>query len=237
MNSASSHQPFRNRVLASLPLLEISRLEPHLRPVILEANQSLHDAGAVVHKVYFLEQGICSITVTMEAGRTVEVGMTGLDGFVGISTILGTRRSPCRSFMQIPGMGFSVDATTLLEQGTVSEKLRARLQQCVQGLLVQFAQIAACNCAHEVEERLARRLLMCYDRVRSDRLSITQEFLATALGSRRTSITLAAGRLQRAGLIEYSRGSMIIKDRNGLEDVACECYQVIREEYARLELL
>jgi CRP-like cAMP-binding protein len=237
MKSAFVQQLFNNRVLASLPKFEMSRIEPHLRPVILGANRILHDAGELIDTVYFLEQGICSLMVTMENGKTVEVGMIGSDGLVGVLAILDTGRSPYRSFMQSPGTGFEVDAAILIEQGTAPGKLRTRLQQSVQGLLVQFAQMAACNCVHEVEERLARRLLMCLDRAQSDRLAITQEFLAMVLGARRTSVTLAAGRLQRAGLIEYSRGNMVLKDRSGLENVACECYQVIREEYARLELL
>lgn len=237
MKSATYDQPLRNQVLASLPLLEMSRLTPHLHPVILKANQTLHDAGELIDTVYFLDQGLCSMMVTMESGRTVEVGMIGWDGFVGIPTILGARRSLHRSFMQISGMGFALDATTLLDEVAASGKLHTRLHQCAQGLLVQVAQIAACSCVHEIEKRLARRLLMTRDRSQSDQLAVTQEFLASALGARRTSITLAAGRLQQAGLIEYTRGNMIIKDRNGLENVACECYQVIREEYARLQLL
>jgi len=237
MGSNPVPQPYKNRVLASLPADEMKRLAPHLSPETLKVNRTLHDAGQTVETVYFLEEGICSVVVTMETGNTVEVGITGRDGFVGLPAVLGTGHSPNRSFMQIPGHGFSVKAKILCEQLEESRELRLRLQRVVQGMLAQTAQTAACNRVHELEERLARWLLMCQDRVQSDHIEITQEFLAMMLGTRRTTVTVAAGMLHKAGLIAYSRGHVAIENREGLAHAACECYQIIREEYVRLGLL
>ncbi len=237
MKSIPVPQKYNNRVLASLPPAEIKRLAPHLSPVTLKLNRTLHDSGQTVDTVYFLEQGVCSHVVTMEAGNTVEVGITGRDGFVGLPAILGTGHSLNRSFMQIPGHGFYLRASILREQAEASAELRQRLQRYIQALLLQTAQTAACNRVHELEERLARWLMMCCDRVGSDHLPITHEFLAMMLGTRRSTVTVAAGMLQKAGLIEYSRGLVTIQDRDGLTRSACECYRIIRDEYARLGLL
>jgi CRP-like cAMP-binding protein len=237
MQSNSAPPPYKNRVLDSLPAADMKRLAPHLSPVILKINRTLQEPGQKVDTVYFLEEGICSVVVTMESGNTVEVGITGRDGFVGLPALLGTEHSPNRAFMQIPGHGFSVKAKVLHEQSEASKELRLRLQRVVQGMLVQTSQTAACNRVHELEERLARWLLMCQDRLESDHVHITQEFLAVMLGTRRTSVTVAAGMLQKAGLIAYSRGNVTIQDRAGLENAACECYRIIRGEYLRLGLL
>jgi len=237
MESIAVPSPYKNRVLASLPAVEMKRLAPHLCPVTLKMNRTLHDPGQTVDTVYFLEEGVCSIVVTMETGNTVEVGITGRDGFVGLPAVLGTGHSPNRAFMQIPGHGFSVKAKILCEQSEASSELRLRLQRVVQGMLVQASQTAACNRVHELEERLARWLLMCQDRVQSDLLPITHELLAMMLGTRRTTVTVAAGMLHKAGLIAYSRGHVMIQNRERLEHAACECYRVIREEYVRLGLL
>jgi len=237
MQSASASSPYKNRVLASLPAIEIKRLAPHLSPVTLKINRTLHDAGQTVDTVYFLEEGICSVVVAMESGNTVEVGLIGRDGFVGLPVLLGTEHAPNRNFIQIPGHGYSVKAKFLREQIETSSELRKVLQRVAQGMLTQTAQTAACNRLHELEERLARWLLMCQDRVQSDQIPITQEFLGMMLGTRRTSVTVAAGMLHKAGLIAYSRGNVTIQDRERLKQTACECYQIIHEEYVRLGLL
>ncbi len=237
MPSLSAPPPYKNRVLASLPADEMKRLAPHLSPVTLNTNRSLYDPGQTIDTVYFVEEGVCSVVVAMENGSTVEVGIIGRDGFVGLAGVLGTGRSPYRTVIQIPGHGFSVNARVLQEQFEASSELRLRFQRFVQAMLVQTAQTAACNRVHELEERLARWLLMCRDRVQSDQVHITQEFLAMMLGTRRTSVTVAAGMLHKAGLISYSRGSVTIQDRERLGQAACECYRIIREEYVRLGLL
>ncbi len=228
---------YNNRLLASLPPPEIKRLAPHLVPVTLEVNYTLHDAGQTVDTVYFLEQGICSIVASMESGNTIEVGITGRDGLVGTAAILGTGRAMNRSYMQLAGHGFRVKAKVLKDQAEDSPELRSCLLRGVQGQMVQTAQTAACNRVHEVEERLARWLLMCHDRMQANYLPVTHEFLGMMLGTRRTTVTVAAGMLQKAGLIAYSRGHVTIENRPGLSDVACECYNVVHQEYVRLGLL
>jgi CRP-like cAMP-binding protein len=237
MQSISVPQSYKNLVLASLPAAEMKSLAPYLSPVTLKMNQTLHDPGEVIDIVYFLEEGICSHVVTMQDGSTVEVGINGRDGFVGLPAVLGTGHTPNRSFMQIPGHGFSVKATVLRELFEASRELRLLLQRAVQGLLVQTAQTAACNRVHELEERLARWLLMCHDRVQKDRIHITHEFLAMMLGTRRSTVSVAAGMLHQAGIIANSRGHVTIQNRERLEEAACECYQIVHEEYMRLGLL
>lgn len=214
------------------------RLEPHLAPVNFKRNKLLYEAGEPVKTVYFLEDGICSLVATMQNGNTVEVGIIGRDNFVGLSAVLGTERAVNRSFIQLPGAGFSIKADILAEQSSDSSvQLRLGLQRGTQALLAQTAQTAACNRVHELEERLARWLLMCHDRVETDLLPITHEFLAMMLGTRRSTVTVAAGMLHKAGLIEYARGHVKIISRRGLEEVACECYPIVHQEYLRLGLL
>jgi len=230
-------QPFRNRILASLPAAEVARLVPHLSPRIFKRNQTLHNLGQIVETVYFLEDGVCSVVVTMEDGTTVGVGVVGREGLVGMTGLLGAVRSPTRTFIQIAGYGYAVKAKTLAEQYVnSSSQLRLFLQHGIQSLLAQMAQTAACNRVHDLEERLARWLLMCHDRAQADDLPITHEILAMMLGARRSSVTVAAGMLQKAGLIEYTRGHVRIENRRGLEKASCECYSVIHDEYVRLGL-
>ena len=174
----------------------------------------------------------------MEDGGSVEVGVVGQEDFVGMAGLMGAVRSPTRNFIQIAGTGYAARAKTLAELCVnSSSQLRLLLQRGFQGLFAQMAQTAACNCVHKLEERLARWLLMRHDRVQADDLPITHESLAMMLGTRRASVTVAAGMFQKAGLIEYSHGRVRIVDRKGLEKAACECYAVIRDEYMRLGLL
>ena len=238
MEASNIQKPFRNRILASLPAQDLARLAPHLSARTFKRNQTLYDPGQMIETIYFLEDGVCSIVVTMENGDTVEVGVVGRESFVGMAAVLGAGHSPYRNFIQVAGSGYAVKAKTLAEQyhgGSI--ELRLLLQRGVQGLVAQIAQTAACNRLHVLEERLARWLLMCHDLVQVDDLPMTHESLAMKLGTRRASVTEAAGMLQKAGLIEHSRGRVRIENRRGLEKAACECYSVIRAEYARLGLL
>ena len=207
-------QPYKNRVLASLPPPDIRSLAPHLTPGSFKIKRSLHEPGALIDTVYFLEDAIASVVVTMENGSTVEVGVIGRDGVVGLPAVLGNARATNRTFIQLPGSGYSLKAKILLQVAESSSELRSRLQVAVQGYLAQTAQTAACNRVHELEERLARWLLMCSDRVQSDHIPITHEFLAMMLGTRRSSVSIAAGILHKSGLITYSRGSVTIKNRD-----------------------
>ena len=170
-------------------------------------------------------------------GDTVEVGIIGIDGVVGIPILLGTGTAPGRTFIQIAGSGFRIKADILKEEFDRPGELRSHLQRYIQGFLVQSAQTATCNRLHNIEERLARWILSCRDRVESDQLHLTHEFLGQMLGAPRTTVTLAAGLLQRAGMIDYSRGVVTVKNRKQLEDTACECYGIVRNEFQRLSLL
>ena len=232
-----SQQPYMNRVLASFPASDLQRLSPHLTPITFKSKRSLHEPGERIDTVYFLENAVASVVVTMKNGSTVEVGLIGRDGVVGLPAVLGSGHSVNRTFIQLPGRGFAVKAKAFQALAESSSELRTRLYTAMEGYLVQTAQTAACNRVHELEERLARWLLMCSDRVQSDHVPIPHEFLAMMLGTRRSSVTVAAGILHQAGLITYTRGTVTIQDRQGLIHTSCECYQSQHEEYLRLGLL
>jgi len=238
MISPSVRDPYKNRVLASFPLDEIARIAPHLLPLTFKSGQILHEAGQVVETIYFPEDAICSLVTPLKDGSMLEAGIIGRDGFVGTAALLGTGHSLLQSMIQLPGQGFSISAKILLDPSSPShEEVRKSLNQSVYAMLTQTAQTAACSRVHGLEERLARWLLMCQDRTQTDELSITHEFLAVMLGTGRTTVTQTAALLRRAGLIEYSRGRVTVKDRPGLEAAACECYATVHDEYARLGLL
>jgi CRP-like cAMP-binding protein len=237
MPPAAVQSLYKNRILASLPAIEIRRLAPYLSAVTLNGDQTLHAKGELVELVYFLEEGISSTVVTVATGKSVEVSLTGREGFVGLPAVLGAGRSPNRTFMQLAGRGFAVKARNLVQQFETSRELRLRLLRSVQGHDLQASQTAACNRHHKLTKRLARWLLRCQDRTQSSHLPIKQESLAMALGTRRSTVSGAAGALQEAGLISYARGHVIILKRPALVEAACECYLIVRDEYVRLGLL
>jgi len=226
---------YKNRVLAALPKAEIDRLKPHLSPVTLKVRTPLLDGHA--DHAYFMEEGLASVVLTLAGGATVEVGIIGIDGVVGLPIILGAGTVPGETFIQVAGSGYRIDATVLKAEFERDGQLRSHLQKYVQAYLIQSAQNAACNRLHTINERLARWILTCHDRVQTDRMPLTHEFLGQMLGSPRTTVTLAAGTLHEAGLIDYSRGHVTIKNRRELEGVTCECYGTVRDEYRRLGLL
>jgi CRP-like cAMP-binding protein len=227
---------YRNKILSSLPKAVTARLAAGLSPVTLVHNQPLLDDGQTATDAYFLEDGVASYVVTTRDGRTVEAGIIGRCGMVGIPVLLGTRSMPGRTFVQIPGSGFRLSAEIVRHEFDRLGEFRRRLLRYLQARIIQTSQSAACNRLHGVDQRLARWLLLCRDQMDSDRLLLTQEFLSQMLGAPRTTVTLAAGMLQKGGLIESSRGDLLIVNRKGLEDVACECYGVISAEYARLTI-
>ena len=231
-----SRQHYKNRVLASLPKAEIDRLTPYLSPVTLKLRAQLLDGRAPSY-AYFLEEGLASVVLTLAGKTTVEVGVVGIDGVVGLPVLLGADRIPGETFIQVEASGFRINAKRLKEEFERPGELRRHLHKYVLASLVQSAQNIACNRLHPISERLAKWLLTCHDRVQSDRMPLTHEFLAQMLGAPRTTVTLAAGMLHQAGLIDYSRGHVTIKNRSGLEDAACECYRVVRKEFERLGLL
>jgi CRP-like cAMP-binding protein len=227
--------PYKNRVLAALPKDEIDRLAPHLSPVTLKTRTQLMD-GQASH-AYFLEEGLASVVLTLADGATVEIGVVGIDGVVGLPILLGATTMPGETFIQVEGSGFRIGAEILKEEFEREGQLRTHLQKYIMAYAIQTAQTAACNRLHTISERLARWLLTCHDRIQSERMSITHEFLGQMLGAPRTTVTLAAGMLQQAGLIEYTRGHVTIKNRAELEGVACECHRTVLNEFRRLELL
>lgn len=237
MRLTSPPSTYKNCLLASLTAEAIQLLVPHLELVDLPRNRTLKEANQAAEGAYFLEGGVCSVVATMENGTSVEVGLIGRDGFVGMAAVMGEGLLPNRYFMQIPGYGYRVKAQVLKGLADSCTPLRLSLLRSVQGLLVQTAQTAACNRLHDLPERLARWLLMCRDRVQSNQILVTQEFLATMLGTRRSSVTVAAGILQKAGLITCTRGCVAVLDHAGLADAACECYQVVHDVYVSLGLL
>lgn len=236
MNPRVTPQRYKNLVLASLPKAEIARLQPHLSPVTLKLRQQLLDGAAASH-VYFLEAGLASVVLSMENGTTVEVGVIGKDGVVGLPMLLGGSQMPGETFIQVEGSGFRIDAQFMKEEFERPGQLRNHLQKYLLANLLQSAQNAACNRLHTIGERLSRWLLTCHDRIGTDRMPLTHEFLAQMLGTPRTTVTLAAGMLHQAGLIDYSRGHVTIKNRAELENAACECYGIVRKEFDRLGLL
>lgn len=228
---------FCNLILASLSPDELRPLQRHLSLVQLAQGAPLIEAGKKIEYACFIETGLASIVTTMRNGVSVEAGIVGFEGVAGLPVLLGNDSMPNRTFIQIPGYGFRVKAALLSRELEKPGKLRQKLQSYVQAHLTQVSQTAACNRLHEVAERLARWLLMCQDRSASVTLEITHQSLGDMLGTPRPTVTLAAGILQRAGLMEYSRGRVKILNRKGLEKAACECYATIQREYKRLKVL
>jgi CRP-like cAMP-binding protein len=225
---------FRNRLLAALPPQDLDLLRPQLDHVDLPLKKELFAAGEPITQVYFLEAGVGSLIAQLSDGTAVEVGLVGREGMAGLSVVLGVTTSPNECLVQIPGHGHNLRATALRAAMDRSPALTGLLLRYVHAFHGQVAQTAACNARHHLEERLARWLLMTRDRCDSDRLPLTHEFLAIMLGVRRAGVTVAAGALQKVGLIGYERGCITVLDRPGLEGVACECYAAVKQQFEEL---
>src|SRR5579885_2711215 len=221
--------PVENQILNSIPESEYNLIRPKMKAVDLQHKTIIHEASEKIEHAYFLNQGLASLVVLTRDGHSVEVAIVGREGIVGTPLAVGIHRGPYRSIMQIPGSGLRIKSELLEDMMRDAPELRLMLNRyvLVQGL--QIAQIAACNRLHEIEQRLARWLLMCQDRVGSDLLPVTHEFLAQMLGSGRPSVSLAAGIMQKAGFIENLRGTVRIVDRKRLESAVCECYMIIQQ--------
>ncbi len=215
-------------LLLSISDLEFSHLRPQLDFVDLPQGYVLHEPGEKIEFAYFLNSGMTSLVVSTSEGRSCEIGIIGREGMVGAPLAVGLRHAPYRALMQIAGNGLRVRADVLSDLLPEFSRLKEQLLRYVFLQGFQVAQAAACNRLHEIEQRLARWLLMCQDRVDSDVLLLTHEFLANMLGTGRPTVTLATGVLQRAGLIENLRGTVRIINRKNLEAAACECYGVIQ---------
>ncbi|MBD1925382.1 Crp/Fnr family transcriptional regulator [Trichocoleus sp. FACHB-90] len=222
-----------NRLLAALPDAEYQRLIPHLEFVSLSGRQVLHKAGESIEYVYFPHRGIVSLLSAPEEGSTVEVGLVGNEGIVGIPATLGDKIAIATAIVQIAGSGMRMEASLLKIEFEQGGSLQSLLLRYTQALYVA-SQNAACNRLHQLDERLARWLLLVCEFEGSNELPLTQEFISKMLGVRRSGVTEAANRLQQAGLIGYNRGRITILNRQKLEAASCSCYGIITGEYARL---
>jgi CRP-like cAMP-binding protein len=226
-------QIVENEILLGLPAKEGEAIFSLLTFVELRTHDVLHEPGEAIKFGYFMNSGMTSILTVLAEGKSVEVGLTGKDGFVGLPLLVGFKSGPTQAVVQIAGSAFRIGARAITQAVRQNPVLANRLQRYVQMLAMQGTQVAACNRLHEVDERLARWLLMCQDRIHSDFVPLTQEFLAHMLGTRRASVTVAAGILQKAGLITYTRGHVKIVDRSRLEGATCECYAIMQQQDER----
>jgi CRP-like cAMP-binding protein len=222
-------KPVSSKILLSTSDSDYSSLRPHLEYVNLPNHLVLHEAGGKLEFAYFPNRGLISLVVVMKDGKTAEAGIVGNEGFTGTPAAVGLSRSPLRAVVQITGDGFRVEVGALQNTLESAPHLQLMLNRYAAVRSMQVAQTAACNRLHDIEQRLARWLLMTQDRVDSGSLPITHDFLATMLGTDRPTVSLAAAVLQRKELIEYTRGAVKIVNRKKLEDSACECYRVIQQ--------
>ena len=223
-----------NLIIEALPPELKSSLLARLQPIDLPVGTILSNPGQAPPFAHFMTSGMASVVTFMSDGIGAEVGVIGREGLVEAINLLGPATAPTTSFIQSKATALRMPFSDLQQLFLAKPPLFQRILECVQSQGFMLSQLAACHGLHEIEERLARWLLMVRDRLESDRFELTQEFLAEMLGARRTSVTLAAGTLQRNGLIRYSRGRIQVLNRKGLEDAACECYPIVRDLVARL---
>ncbi|HKB66604.1 MAG TPA: Crp/Fnr family transcriptional regulator [Pyrinomonadaceae bacterium] len=230
--SASSKSTIKNRLLAALPENLYQRLLPHIEPFAFDHGKILYEIGEPIKYCYFPSDAVVSLVTQMMDGKIVEVGLVGNEGVTGVPFLLGQKTSAERAIVQIPNGGVRAKADVILEEFMRGEELHTILLRYLNFFLRQVAQTAACNASHTIEERLSRWLLMCHDRVASDQINLTQEFIAEMLGTRRATVNVGAINLQSAGLIKYNRGRIQVMDRPGLERFSCECYEAVRRATA-----
>jgi CRP-like cAMP-binding protein len=225
--------PDANRLLAALPESDLARWQPLLEPVELPLGEVLYESGGLLSHVYFPTTAIVSLLYVMENGASAEIAVVGNEGVVGISLFMGGESTPSRAVVQSAGRGFRMTASVIKDEFGRSPVLHLLLRY-TQALITQMAQTAACNRHHSLDQQLCRWLLLSLDRLRGSELVMTQELISNMLGVRREGVTEAALKLQKAGLIRYSRGHIAVLDRAGIERRTCECYAVVKKEYDRL---
>jgi CRP-like cAMP-binding protein len=228
------HHPTQNRLLAALPAPEYERLLPHLELVPMPLGEVLYESGGRLQHVYFPTTSIVSLLYVLENGASAEIAVVGNEGILGISLFMGGETTPSRAIVQSAGFGYRLKSQMLKQEFNRAGPMLRLLLRYTQALITQMTQTAVCNRHHSVEQQLCRWLLLSLDRLPNDEVSMTQELIANMLGVRREGVTEAAGKLQRAGLIRYSRGRIEVLDRPGLEKAVCECYQVVKLEFDRL---
>lgn len=224
----------KNRILNALPAAEFRTIASHLTPINLELGQTLHRAGDVIKEVYFVETGFISALAVLSDGHPLEVGLIGSEGLDGVSLILGAATSFAETMCQTGGRAHRMPAAAFKHAADTAPHFRDLLLRYAHLFQIQVAQTAACNSHHELGQRLARWLLGAHDRSGVAELSLTQDLIAVMLGVRRSTVSVAAGTLQKAGVIRYQHGRITIVDRIGLENAACECYEAVAGEYRRL---
>ena len=232
--AADTPMQSRNHLLTVLPANEFLELKPMLTTVRLPAKARLAEPNRHIEAVYFPLDAVISVSAADETGEGVEVGSIGCEGMVGLPVLFGAGRSTSGAVVQIAGEAERMDAADLQREASRNPTFQRLLHLYAQGFLNQVAQSSACNRLHQAEERLARWLLICRDRIGRDDIPITHETIALMLGLRRATVTEAAGTLQRQGMIRYRRGIISIVDRQRLEAASCECYAIVRTEFDRL---
>jgi CRP-like cAMP-binding protein len=232
--SLISGNPRQNHLLNAIPEAEWERFAINLAPVQLRLGDVIYESGSEQPHVYFPTDSIVSLLYVMEDGSSAEIAIVGNEGLVGISLFMGGGTTPSRAVVQSAGHAFRMRAQFIRDEFIMAGKVQQLFLRYTQALLTQMGQTAVCNRHHSVDQQLCRWLLMSLDRLSSNELTMTQELIANMLGVRREGVTEAAGKLQRAGVIQYSRGRNRVLDRPRLELMACECYEVVRKEFLRL---
>ena len=232
--AATAASPKDNRLLAAMPRPEYQQIVRSLERVPMLLGQSVYESGEAQGFVYFPTTSIVSLLYVLADGATAEIAVAGHEGLVGIALFMGGETTPRRAVVQSAGEGYRLRAAVLKKEFERGGALQQLLLRYTQALITQMAQTAVCNRHHSVDQQLCRWLLLSLDRLPGNRLVMTQELIANMLGVRREGVTEAAGHLQGAGLIEYSRGRITVLDRKRLEKRVCECYSVVKNEYDRL---
>jgi len=232
MNSFNA--PSQNHLLNALPEVDYLRIKDALEFVVMPLGQALYESGGHLKHVYFPTTAIISLLYVLESGASAEIAVVGNEGILGISLFMGGETTPSRAVVQSAGFGYRMRASFLKQEFNRAGPMMYLLLRYTQALITQMSQTAVCNRHHSIEQQLCRWLLLSLDRLSSDELNMTQELIANMLGVRREGVTEAAGKLQRAGLIEYTRGHIRVLDRVKLEKTVCECYQVVKTEFDRL---
>ncbi|MDO8301043.1 Crp/Fnr family transcriptional regulator [Lacisediminimonas sp.] len=233
-NHQDQHDPNENHLLAALLDAEFDRLAPHLELIPMLLGDVLYESGGKLQHVYFPTTAIVSLHYELENGGSSEIAGVGNEGVLGISLFMGGDTTPSRAIVQTGGYGYRLRAQILMDEFNLAGQVMRLLLRYTQALITQMSQTAVCNRHHSVEQQLCRWLLLTLDRLPSSELTMTQQLIANMLGVRREGVTEAAGKLQDLGFISYRRGHISVLDRAGLERDVCECYQVVKKEFARL---
>ena len=231
---SSPHSPKQNHLLDALPAEDYARLLPDLELVAMPLGWAIYESGSHMDHLYFPTTSIVSLLYVTENGASAEIAITGNEGLIGISLFMGGESTPSRAVVQSGGDGYRLKEGILKREFALGGHLQHLALRYTQALITQMSQTAVCNRHHSVDQQLCRWLLLSLDRLQGNELRMTQELISNMLGVRREGVTEAAGKLQAAGLIHYSRGKITVLDRPGLEQRVCECYAVVKKEFDRL---